>query len=260
MRGLGGPVNNKSGGLIYPLTLASVFVPIAPRQRGPALPESVSAFRQDLARSAGAVAGKSVSGGTHVQQVRSSVDRGDRGSVDRDDERAVLRGRHDHWPDHQDQHQSLLRQDEGRRPGEGQGTRRHLAGLRRQVRRRQRRRGRRHRGADGRRRQGHSARAQRLHRDRADRREGAQSRHHRDHARHPARSGHRRRRQLRHRQFQGRRIDRRSGPRRRSATRRPPRRSPLSISPPTNRRSTISVTTASSPASASRSRIPSTTR
>ncbi len=27
-------VNNKSGGLIYPLTLASVFVPIAPRRRG----------------------------------------------------------------------------------------------------------------------------------------------------------------------------------------------------------------------------------
>ena len=51
-------------------------------------------------------------------------------------------------PHHQDQHQSLLRQDEGRLRGQGQGTRPDASGLRRQVRRRQRWRGQSDRAAD----------------------------------------------------------------------------------------------------------------
>ncbi len=61
--------------------------------------------------------------------------------------------------------------------GQGEGARPHAAGLRRQVRRRQRRPGRGDRAADGRRRQGHPAGAERLDRDRADRQEGARRRH-----------------------------------------------------------------------------------
>ena len=110
--------------------------------------------------------------------------------------------------DHQDQHQSVLRQDEGRLRGQSQGTRPHPAGLRRQGRRRQRRRGQGDRAADRRRRQGHPAGAERLDGDRADGEEGARRRHHRHHARHAARSGRRRRRAVRHRQLQGRRTDR----------------------------------------------------
>ena len=71
---------------------------------------------------------------------------------------------------HENQHQSLLCQDEGRLRGQGQGARPDAASLRRQVRRRQRRRGRGDRAADRRRRQGHPARAERFDRDRADRR------------------------------------------------------------------------------------------
>ena len=120
--------------------------------------------------------------------------------------------------------------------------------------------GRRDRGADRRRRQGHPAGSERFDRDRADRQEGARRRHPGDHARHAARSDRRRRRQFRHRQFQGRRADRPMGESdaRRQGRRAP--RSPPSTSPPTSRRSTISATTASSPASASRSRIPSISR
>ena len=161
---------------------------------------------------------------------------------------------------HQDQHQSLLRQDEGGLRGQGQGTRPDAAGLRRQVRRRQRRRGRGDRATDRGRRQGHPAGAERFDRDRADGREGPQGRHSRHHARHAARSDRRRRRQFRHRQFQGRRTDRPVGEGDARRQGRDAPRSPRSISPPTSRPSTICATTASSPASASRSRIPSTTR
>ncbi len=85
------------------------------------------------------------------------------------------------------------------------------AGLRRQVRRRQRRRSRGDRAADRRRRQGHPAGAERFDRDRADGEEGARRRRHRHHARYAARSADRRRRAFRHRQLQGRPADRRVG-------------------------------------------------
>ena len=70
--------------------------------------------------------------------------------------RAVLRGRY-RRPGHQDQHQSVLRQDEGGLRGQGQGARPDAAGLCRQIRRRQRRRSQGDRAAYRRRRQGHPA-------------------------------------------------------------------------------------------------------
>ena len=164
---------------------------------------------------------------------------------------AVLRGRH-RRPRHQDQHQSVLRQDEGGLRGQSQGTRPHPAGLCRQGRRRQRRRSQGDRAADRRRRQGHPAGAERFDGDRADGEEGARRRHHRHHARHAARSGRRRRRAVRHRQLQGRRTDRPvgQGHARRQGGKRQDRHARPDA--PISRPSTICATTASSPASASR--------
>ena len=170
---------------------------------------------------------------------------GKRLGLDHARRRARLGRGGDRRPDHQDQQQPVLRQDEGRRRGQGQGARRRAAELRRQVRRRQREPGRRGREPDLGRRQGHPDHAQRHQGDRADHQEGARRRHPGDRARHAARSDRRRRRHLRHRQFQGRRADRRVGaedPGRQGEGR---ARSPSSTRSRTSRPSTCCATRAS---------------
>ena len=171
-----------------------------------------------------------------------------------------FRRRADRRPDHENQHQPVLRQDEAGLRGEGQGARPHAASLRRQVRRRQRRRSRCDRAAYGRRRQGHPAGAERL-RPRSCRQSRRPARPASSSSPSTRRSIRRPRptRNVRHRQLQGRRADRRvgQGDARRQGQDRQDRNTRSRRERTVGRLSC--VTTASSPASAFRSRIPSTT-
>ena len=150
-------------------------------------------------------------------------------------------------PDHQDRHQPLLRQDEGRRDRQGRRTRRDAEDLCRQDRRRQRKPGRGDRNLHRRRRQGHPARRRPTPRPSCRPvQEGARRRHPRHRARHAARADRRRRRDLRHRQLQGRRTDRRMG--RRDARRQAAKDAKiafLDLNPSASRPSTCCATRAS---------------
>ncbi len=111
-------------------------------------------------------------------------------------------------PYHQDRHQPVLREDEGRRRGEGERAGHRPEILCRQDRRRQRGAGGRGRDLHRRRRQGYPHHPLRHQGHRADDPEGARRRYSGDRPRHAARPDRCGRRDLRHRQLQGRRADR----------------------------------------------------